>query len=268
MAFRRRTPRSWAAWLRNLFYPDGGFRRATQYVILRMRRLPDTPEKVARGVAAGVFVNFPPLFGFQFLSAALLAWAIRGNILAAMFCTFLTNPLTTPLIAIASLELGYWMLGIDEPLEIGAVLAAFSDAGIELWGNARALFTPEPMQWESLGHFFRTIFLPYTVGSILPGLTFAVASYFATVPLVAAYQRMRSRRLQERVERRLAARAAALAEALGDGTAPPAKGEAGGAPGGAGSGGGIPADGGTSGSIPADCDTAGSIPADCDRAKR
>mgnify|MGYP003905738571 FL=1 len=65
MVFKRREPLGWLAWMREMVYPSGGFRRATRYVIHRMSRLPDEPHRIARGVFAGVFVSFTPLFGFD-----------------------------------------------------------------------------------------------------------------------------------------------------------------------------------------------------------
>lgn len=212
MVFKRRNPRSLTEIARDFIYPRGGFRRATQYVIHRMRRLPDKPHRIARGVFAGTFVNFPPIFGIQFLSAALIAWVMRGNILAALLCTFLSNPITTPLIAIGSLELGHWILGIDAPLDVLSVFAAFTDAGAEIWANIKAMFTDEPTRWKSLSTFFHTIYLPYFVGSIGPGIVVSTIAYYITIPLIHAYQKLRATKLRERVERRRSQRAA-LAEA-------------------------------------------------------
>lgn len=192
-------------------YPPGGFRRATQYVVHRMRRLPDEPHRIARGVFAGTFVNFPPIFGFQFATAALIAFAMRGNILAALLCTFLSNPITTPIIAIGSLELGYWMLGMDQRLEFIAVYEAFANAGTEIWWNVRAIFTDEATRWSDLAVFFRTIYLPYFVGSIIPGLIASTAAYYATIPLIRAYQKLRRGKLAERIEKRRRLKAAMAA---------------------------------------------------------
>ena len=202
MVFKRRNPRGYGAWARELIYPSGGFRRATQYVIHRMRRLPDEPHRIARGIFAGTFINFPPIFGIQMVSAALLAWAMRGNILAAVLSTFMSNPLTTPLIALGSLELGHWMLGIEAPLDMRTIGLAFANAGGELWHNFRAIFTPETARWGDLVAFFWTIYLPYFVGSIIPGLFFSALFYRLSIPLVYAYQNMRAGKARERTEKR------------------------------------------------------------------
>ena len=39
MVFKRRKPLGWLAWMREMVYPRGGFKRATRYVIHRRRSL-------------------------------------------------------------------------------------------------------------------------------------------------------------------------------------------------------------------------------------
>ena len=116
MVFKRRDNRSVWAWLREMVYPRGGFGRAIRYVMHRMRRLPDSPHRVARGVFAGCLIGFLPLPGLQFLGAWGAARLIRGNVLAALLGTFNSNPITTPFFAVGAISLGHWMLGVDTPL--------------------------------------------------------------------------------------------------------------------------------------------------------
>lgn len=210
MVFKRRDKLTWFAWAREWVYPAGGFKRATMYLIHRMRRLPDEPHRIARGVFAGTFVNFPPIFGIQFISAAAFAYVIRGNILAAVLCTFLSNPITTPFIAIGCLQLGYWMLGMTGAMDIHAVFRAFTGAGEELWSNFLAIFTTAPTHWQNLGQFWRTIYFPYLVGSIIPGIIFSLVAYYMTIPLVKAYQKLRAGKLRDRIEKRRRIKAALL----------------------------------------------------------
>lgn len=201
MVFKRRNPRTAWDWTRQMVYPTGGFLRAIQYVRLRLTRLPDEPHRIARGVFAGVFVSFTPFFGLHFLAAALIAWLIRGNILAALLATFVGNPLTTPFIAITSVEFGHWIMGIETRLSFLSIVASFSNAGSELWQNFRSIFTDDVAQWESLKRFFEVIYLPYIVGGLLPGLIVGLLFYWATIPIVRAYQRIRSNKLRERAAR-------------------------------------------------------------------
>lgn len=202
MVFKRRTPRSLPEWARELVYPRGGFRRAVQYVMHRMRRLPDQPERVARGFAAGVFISFTPFFGFHFLGSVGIAWAIRGNILAALLGTFVGNPVTTPIIAITSVTLGRWMMGMPGALDVAEIGRDFGHAGAQIWTNMTAIFTPEVMHWDRLAEFFHDIYLPYMIGGILPGLVVSLGFYGLTLPLVRAYHRLRAAKAGERAARR------------------------------------------------------------------
>jgi hypothetical protein len=161
---------------------------------------------VARGVFAGSFVGFLPLPGVQFATAALLAWLMRGNILAAILGTFNSNPLTTPFFAVGAISLGHWMMGIDEPLSAEAIGEAFADAFRDLWRNALALTGPGEMHWEGLRQFWHVVYAPYFIGSLVPGLALSLLFYYVTIPLVAAYQKARAARHTENRARKLALR--------------------------------------------------------------
>jgi hypothetical protein len=133
---------------------------------------------------------------------------MRGNVLASLLATFASNPLTTPFIAVFSVGFGHWLLGIRQPLSGEAIGRAFGDAGADLWDNLQAMFTAAPTQWQGIAAFWDTIWWPYFVGCSLPALVAAVASYYITIPVVAAYQRARHKRAVDRAERRRRLRAA------------------------------------------------------------
>lgn len=220
MVFRRRDRRSLATVVSEFFFPRGGWSRAAQYVVHRLRRLPDPPHRIARGVFAGVFISFTPLFGFHFIGAWLIAWALRGNVLAALLATFFGNPLTTPIIAITSVELGHWLLGTASDVGFAEITGFFANATAEIWHNIYAIFTPAPTEWQELIGFFRGIFLPYLVGGIGPGILWGLICYYATLPAVNAFQKIRARQRRERIEKALEkrARAAEKADAAPDQT--------------------------------------------------
>jgi hypothetical protein len=201
VVFKRRTPRGWVQTISEFFYPRGGWSRAAQYVIHRVRRLPDAPHRIGRGVFAGVFISFTPLFGLHFLGAALIAWAIRGNVLAALLATFFGNPLTTPVIAYTSVEIGHSLLGSQGALSFEEILDAFSGATGELWRNAIAIFTSRPTVWSDLGDFFHEIFLPYLIGGIVPGVIAGVICHYLTLPVIEAYKKARTKRLHDRMQK-------------------------------------------------------------------
>ncbi len=201
MVFKRRTPRTYIEAFARFFYPKGGWRRAIQYVAYRVRRLPDPAHKISRGIAAGVFTCFTPFFGLHFLVAAWLAWAMRGNIAAALLATFFGNPITFPIIAAVSMELGALMLGRPF-VPLPEVARAFSDAALELWRNFMAMFTEERTAWGRLSQFFDTFFLTYLIGGIIPGIATGIAAYILANPVLNAYQKARVSRLKKRFAKR------------------------------------------------------------------
>jgi len=198
--FKRRNPRPLLRAIGEFFWPRGGWRRAATYVLHRMRRLPDSPERICIGIAAGLYVSFLPLYGLHFLSAALVAWIFRGNILAALLGTFYGNPLTFPLMAAGGMELGSWLLGTEVRVSVTRIVGVVGRAGGELMHNLFSVFTGEAVHWGRLIGFYSNVYLPYMVGGLLLGLPFAVAAYFVHLPLVRAYQRSRAKRLKARFE--------------------------------------------------------------------
>lgn len=110
--FKRRNKRTTWQTLCETVWPRGGWARAAQYIKHRVHRLPDTPEKIARGISVGLFVTFSPFFGLHFLIAAMIALVVRANMVAAVLATFVGNPLTFFAIGAVSLNLGRWMLGL------------------------------------------------------------------------------------------------------------------------------------------------------------
>jgi len=198
--FKRRTRKGLWRTIAEFFYPRGGWRRSTSYVLHRLRRLPDTPHRICIGIAAGAFVSFLPLYGLHFLSAALMAWVLRGNILAALLGTFYGNPITFPIMAVSALELGAWLLGESGGMTFSAVTSAIGRASSELSHNLTAVFTGGTVHWGRLQAFWARVFLPFLVGGTLIGIPCSVAIYFAHLPLVRAYQRGRQKRLRQRFE--------------------------------------------------------------------
>jgi uncharacterized protein (DUF2062 family) len=183
------------------FWPRAGWGRALSYLRHRVRRLPDTPHKVGRGVFAGILIGMLPVFGLQFVLAGLLAWAIRGNILAAVICTFVSNPLTYAPMGLALISFGHWTLGMREPLSARLIARSFAKAGDDLWFNVQAIFTHDVTRWDGLVAFWHTIFLPYLVGGLIVGTICGLIGHALTVGLVRAYQSARARKLAERTER-------------------------------------------------------------------
>lgn len=209
--FKRRKPRSTLAGVGRWLYPRGGWWRALIYMIYRLRRLPDPAYKISRGIAAGVFTSFTPLFGLHFLVAAGLAWLMGGNIIAALLATFFGNPLTFPLIAGLSVGLGSRMMGLEHSLPLDETFNAFSRVSVEFWRNVKAMVTGNEVDFDSFSVFFDRIFLPYLIGGLIPGVIAGLAAYAISRPVISAYQKSRIKRLKKKFDkqRRIAQESAA-----------------------------------------------------------
>ncbi|WP_267349068.1 MULTISPECIES: DUF2062 domain-containing protein [unclassified Sphingomonas] len=74
-----------------------------------------TRRSVPRGVALGMVAGF--LFPVaQIAIAALFALPARANVPVAALTTFITNPLTTPILWYIAYQIGHWLLRTDTPL--------------------------------------------------------------------------------------------------------------------------------------------------------
>lgn len=200
MVFKRRDRRSFWRILLETLWPKGGWGRAARYVRHRLNRLPDPPDRIARGIFAGVFITFTPLYGFHFFFSALLALIMRGNVLAAILSTFFGNPLTYVPIGIVSMNTGYWLLGLEgRDREHGGLGKKFVKAGEDLWDNFLAVFTPARADWTDLRIFYDEVFFPYLIGGILPGIVAGCIAYYVSLPLITAYQNRRKGALKAKL---------------------------------------------------------------------
>ena len=213
MIFKRRDPKPTLRALAEFLWPRGGWARAFHYVKHRMRRLPDSPERIARGIWAGIFTSFTPFFGLHFIIAALIARIMRGNMLAALMGTFFGNPLTYLPIGLSALATGHWVLGTQvDANEHRSFGEKFIDAGRDLQDNFVALFSGAPQDWSHLAVFFDEVFYPYLIGGILPGIISATVAYYLSVPVLRAYQKRRKGLIKAKFEA-LKRKTAAKAEA-------------------------------------------------------
>src|SRR3990170_3302490 len=71
-----------------------------------------TRRSVPRGVALGLLVGIIVPFA-QILFAALLSATVRANVPLAALTTFVTNPITTPVIWVAAFYVGEVLLRVD-----------------------------------------------------------------------------------------------------------------------------------------------------------
>ncbi|MBY6068593.1 DUF2062 domain-containing protein [Leisingera aquaemixtae] len=201
MVFRRRDRRPPLRALADFLWPRGGWGRAFLYVKHRVRRLPDSPERIARGIWAGVFTTFTPFYGLHFFIAAFIARMMNGNILASLSATFFGNPLTYVPIGVASLQTGHWILGTEFDQEVDkSLVGKFLAAGGDLKDNLIALFMDRPADWQGLHLFYNEVFYPYMIGGIIPGVISATVCYMLSLPVIRVYQQRRRAKIKAKFD--------------------------------------------------------------------
>lgn len=177
MLFRRRKKASRAERLREFLWPRKGLTRPARYLAKRIIRLSASPHAVAAGVAAGVFSAFTPLLGFHVILALVLAYLMAGNLLAAALATTVANPLTIPLIALATFRAGETLLGIQ---------------AAEAITTHDLLHRLEHLQFSEL---WQPVLKPMLAGAGVLGLLAAVIAYGVTRLAVQSFKARRSARL-------------------------------------------------------------------------
>ncbi len=126
-------------------------------MLVRMRQLEGNPHYLALGMALGIFVSITPIIPFQTLVAIGLAFVVRGSKSAAVLGTWLSNPLTIPVVYYADYKLGCALLGYENTLD-SVTFDSFS-------------------QLMELG---LEVTLAMIVGSVVIGAVLGLVAYFVT----------------------------------------------------------------------------------------
>ena len=174
--FKRRKPQSILEKWQQFIWPREGWTRALRYTWQRTIRLNGSAHSIALGLAAGAFVSASPFMGMHLLIAALIAWLLGGNIIASAVGTWAGNPISFPLIWLATFNIGHLILGTkDKPGDLPELsLGLFIDAPIE------ALLP---------------VILPMAIGGVVVGIVMAVATYYPSLWAVRFYQKRRRAKL-------------------------------------------------------------------------
>ncbi len=71
-------------------------RRKIRYFYMRFRQLKGDPQKIALGMALGVFIAFTPTIPFHMILTLALSHIFRISRVAALMGVWISNPLTIP----------------------------------------------------------------------------------------------------------------------------------------------------------------------------
>ena len=160
------------------------FRRISFFVVHRILRTDDSPSRIGRGVAIGVFIAFLPLMGLQMLLVLAASFLLRANKVVGLPIVWISNPFTMGIIYYPGYLLGSAILRY-EPVRRANLEDHFAEIASLPWA----------VRIEEYAEvFFEEIMYPTFIGSAIIGLLLGVMAYFLTV---WAIKRHRSRRKEK-----------------------------------------------------------------------
>ena len=189
--FQRRQKHGWAEKLRRLLWPRSGWLRALRYRWIRLKRLPATPDQIARGFAIGAAVAVTPFIGLHMWLAFAFAWLTGSSLVASFAGTFLGNYVTMVPLLLLDYQIGHGLLNLigAPPAPLGgqvtfsSLIDNPSEFAVTLWNH--------PLQS-----------LPLVWPTLLGSLLLAVFVYAVVVVIVAdavrKWRKHRSHALQTR----------------------------------------------------------------------
>jgi uncharacterized protein (DUF2062 family) len=180
MILKRRHPRTRGQHVKEALWPSMGIMRVVRYYKHRIARMPGTPYFVASGFATGVAVSFTPFVGFHTIIALIIAWLLRGSLIAVFLGIVVAgSPWVLPFIWVSTYKLGLLMLGNAETRAATKALNhqfTFSDA------------LHRPME----------LLLPMSLGSIPLAIMAWVISYNIVSDIVKRHKDARMKRIHKR----------------------------------------------------------------------
>ncbi len=105
----------------NKRHPLVRLKRWARLSYLKIIRMDDPPERIARGAAIGVLCGILPTFGAGGVIAIAVAFVFRENKAAAVLGSLIMNPITTPFFWTLSVLLGSVILGEDSSFILATI---------------------------------------------------------------------------------------------------------------------------------------------------
>lgn len=160
------------------------FRPIYRYMKFKVLHIDDSPERIARGVAVGLFVAWTPLLGLHILLSILLSTIFKANKIAALLFVWISNAATLVVIYYPGYFLGRTIVslfGIQRSYSVEQVKGFFAEIA-----NPKSLLSGvfSADFWKNFCHFFMEIGLELTIGGCLLGLLIATLGYFVSYKVI------------------------------------------------------------------------------------
>ena len=147
---------------KNLFSIN--LKRASLFYFLKLVRVKDSQDKLAKGFACGSMVSFTPFIGFHFFLAVIFAYIFRGNIVASLIGTFVGNPFTFPFIWIFIYKVGNIFFKNDQNFSLELTFQSLFDQGYD-------------------------ILIPMLIGSLIVSIPIWLISYYTVKFLILSFKK-------------------------------------------------------------------------------
>jgi hypothetical protein len=93
-------------------------RRLVKLSYLKLLRIDDSTEKIARGAALGAFIGLMPTLGVGFILCIICSFLLKVNKAAAIIASFVMNPFTAPLVWSGSIYIGKFIFWRERASEV------------------------------------------------------------------------------------------------------------------------------------------------------
>ena len=161
-------------------------RKFYRYIVLKLMRQKGTPNALALSVAIGIFFGFLIPLG-QMILAVFVAWIFKVNKIVAAACTWVTNPITIPLIFPFNIYLGSFF--IDSKVDKELIVNTMKDVKLNEIGQLGATLGTEGVLMFVIG------------GSLLGAFLSPFAFTFVYFPVKRNRERKVERSLKKKLKR-------------------------------------------------------------------
>lgn len=165
-----------------------------RFVKFRILHIDDSPQRIARGIAVGLFIGYLPLVGLHMLLAFVLAKLIRANKAMAVMWVWVSNPLTFVIIYYPCYRVGRLIAALfhhKSDIDVKQLELIFVQH-LSFWGMISNLFSYD--YWKELAGVFARVGLEMFIGGIFLGAIVAGAGYWLTCQAVTRYRQRKHKR--------------------------------------------------------------------------
>lgn len=172
-------------------------RPALRFIKFRILHIDDSPHRIAKGLAIGVFIAFLPLMGIQMAIAFVAAAAMKANKAMAMLGVWLSNPFTAIPVYYPCYRLGRWIIKIVAERNVDVDIQQLEKLLADTLSFHRLLIDfDNPVFWKELSACLLKIGLELTIGGVIIGYLVARITYILTKKIVIFHRQRRQNRKQ------------------------------------------------------------------------